>query len=193
MPAAIAQRPRLWRLIDRVMPNLYTDSDAITDRAAPVRKLDAATLRTRFARHPVQVFLDHWTDLRGTEAMPARQTFRPMAVPRLLPYLAILVREDPGADGRPVYRFRLVGEAVRSLHGRAMKDRTLNESLEPDDLAERLKAMEAVYGQQQPFVGLRSVPLPDRRFIRVLHGLFPFADNPGPCLYLIAAPPEVGV
>jgi len=63
-----------------------------------------------------ELLIDYWRGRRGERAVPARSDIDPAAFFALTPQAFIAVREPDAA-----FRFRLAGEAVIDLHGRALR------------------------------------------------------------------------
>lgn len=55
--------------------------------------------------------LEYWMSIRGDRAAPQRIDFDPTDIPRPLTYVVFLDVLDGGAD----FRFRVIGDAVRSI------------------------------------------------------------------------------
>lgn len=59
---------------------------------------------------PVEESLAYWKSIRGDRPVPQRVDFDPTDIPRLLTHVVFLDVIDGGAD----FRFRVIGDAVRS-------------------------------------------------------------------------------
>ncbi|WPZ33887.1 PAS domain-containing protein [Thalassobaculum sp. OXR-137] len=55
--------------------------------------------------------LEYWESIRGGRPVPRRSDFDPTDIPRLLTHVVFLQVIDGGAD----FRFRVIGDAVRSV------------------------------------------------------------------------------
>lgn len=63
---------------------------------------------------PVEESLEYWESIRGDRPVPQRVDFDPTDIPRVLTHVVFLDVLDGGAD----FRFRVIGDAVRSIsHG----------------------------------------------------------------------------
>ena len=60
---------------------------------------------------PVEKSLEYWEAIRGDRPVPRRSDFDPSDIPRLLTHVVFLDVIDGGAD----FRFRVIGDAVRSI------------------------------------------------------------------------------
>ena len=59
----------------------------------------------------VEESLKYWESIRGDQPLPQRSDFDPTDIPRLLTHVVFLEVIDGGAD----FRFRVIGDAVRSV------------------------------------------------------------------------------
>lgn len=59
----------------------------------------------------VEESLEYWESIRGDRSVPRRSDFDPTDIPRLLTHVVFLEVIDGGAD----FRFRVIGDAVRSV------------------------------------------------------------------------------
>ena len=72
--------------------------------------VDAALSQTRHAT--IRDFLTYYAGIHPAAALPARSSFSPMALPRLLPHL-VLAEVERQPDGRPArFRIKVAGEEV---------------------------------------------------------------------------------
>ncbi|WP_341911822.1 hypothetical protein [Ferrovibrio terrae] len=79
----------------------------------PHANQDAVQAALAQARHPiVRDFLTYYAGIHPADALPSRNAFDPMAIPRLLPHL-VLAEVEHQADGRPArFRIKVAGEEV---------------------------------------------------------------------------------
>src|SRR5258708_39154879 len=101
------------------MPSESSDLVAATAAGGPVRPLG------RFQHvkdERLRRLIQHWLELRGSRAMPARQDIDPVRIFFALPYLWIYDFLPPEA-----FRCRLIGEEIIDLWGRNPKGRYLRD------------------------------------------------------------------
>lgn len=89
--------------------------------------------------------------------LPSRAGFRPEAVPRLLPTLAVVEVLSGGA----AFRYRLVGTAITQLAGRNATGRMLDRDLYGPDLERMLVPYRRVVAEAAPVLTRSSILFAD--------------------------------
>ena len=124
------------------------------------------------AAHPVRLFADHWSILRGDRQIPARQDFSPIDVPTLLPYLVVL--ELTEREDGPDLHTRLEGEYMISLTGRSNMGASARHVMAEDGYLARLQeARETLGSGEAQFAEIDALDHKSKPH-KLLRGVFPF-------------------
>jgi hypothetical protein len=91
--------------------------------------------------------IDYWRARRGADPVPRRSSIDPTHVLNLLPQLFMLGRLGPGQ-----YQFRLAGDFVGELHGRALRQQDFLHLWQAEDRTSLQMALEAVRRRGEPLV-----------------------------------------
>ncbi|MFI4934049.1 MAG: PAS domain-containing protein [Caulobacterales bacterium] len=94
-----------------------------------------------------ELLIDYWRERRGERALPARADIDPTAFAALAPNVFIVLRQGAGD-----YRFRLAGEGVHDLHGRALAGENLLLLWRADHRGFLTSALEAAMRAPAPVV-----------------------------------------
>lgn len=162
--------------------------------------LPFAQLLAAYPNHPACHFGLLAERLRGTKVRPHRSQFHPSLCPSLLPWMIILGCE-PHPDLGQAFRYKLTGKGVRAMFGETVVGRLMHEVLPEPFRSERQKLLTDVIARGAAYFSLRRVPRPDRAFLSILIGIFPFdadtdADtdaDPRREVFIVTGPADLAV
>jgi hypothetical protein len=119
---------------------------------------DVTTLQDKRLRD----LLVYWLKLSGDRAIPSRNDFDPLDIPRLLPFLVLVDVLDDALD----FRFRLTGTHFREFAGDEATGKMIGEVFPPDFCAEVRTHWGNSIKQRQPLLGKGELWVSGRDFIR---------------------------
>jgi len=126
--------------------------------------------------------LAYWERLRDGRAIPLRASFDPSDIPKLLPYVLFLDVLDEGRD----FRFRVIGEKVRSVFFENYTGRTLSSlpHVEPD--GPLLRALRKAVKQGAPVREPIEYVGPESEVVKRDEIFLPFANEQGIVTHILA-------
>lgn len=128
------------------------------------------------AAHPVAAFHRFWVAAAKGAGWAAWSAFDAAQHPAILPWVLLLKREQPAAEGGGfTWRYSVCGTGCTGLFGFSYQGKVFGEGLPPDAVKQRMAEFErAVHGKGAQFSSTR-LPIPDKDFVKVFRGVFPFA------------------
>ena len=121
--------------------------------------------------------------------VPIWDDFNPIKIKKILPWTMVMQREGASPEGHLI---KLEGERIVEATGVNSMGKTLAEAFDPKMAKSKWEEMEMVAQERRPSFTLSPVPRPERAFINLYRGCFPFCDKTGKItrLVLIVAPVE---
>ncbi len=132
------------------------------------------------ATHPVAAFSAIWMGCRKSASdLPAAShaiwhLFDPIDFPKVLPW--ILLMKPDGSGG---YDCVVCGGRCQEIFGFNYQGKKLGEGLPADAYADRQKEFQGVIDSRDALYSETQLPIPDRDFITVYRGVFPFFEEDG--------------
>ncbi|MDF1720879.1 MAG: PAS domain-containing protein [Minwuia sp.] len=123
----------------------------------------------------LHVFLDVWREARGSEIVPMRKSFSPVAVPALLSNIYIYRFDAAIGD----YVCDLAGEQVNDAYGRSIKGDTLLQIVGVDDHPVITSRWNRILGVPCIHYGMTGERMSRRPLQTAERLLLPFASSPG--------------
>ncbi|GAB4376737.1 MAG: hypothetical protein Kow00114_40610 [Kiloniellaceae bacterium] len=128
--------------------------------------------------HPAARFFQFWKQAAGGLAWVPWQRFDATEHPAILPWVLLLRREPDETGGGVVqWRYAVCGTGCTELFGFSYQGKLFGEGMPREAAVERLAEFQRVIDGAGPLLFLSQLPIPDREFVRVLRGLFPFSTN----------------
>ena len=127
------------------------------------------TVRERFPR--MGEILDYWESIRGGRAMPLRENFDPLFVPRHLSRIILIDVLNDREDGRGRFRYRVVGEEEAANRQRNPMGLLVDEAYFDHSADSAIEAYLRVCRVAGPTYLNRFFRAPDRRTIQE-HAVF---------------------
>ncbi len=124
-------------------------------------------------------FWRSWRDWRGGRLMPLRTAVDPTRMPRLLPYVWMASRLDAG------WRYRLAGEAVNLVHGRALRGRGPADILEAPTAAVAAARMDLMVSRPCGVYAVGLLPIRGGLAVPTERMTLPLADGDGVARHVI--------
>jgi hypothetical protein len=127
--------------------------------------------------HPLLATLDrYWWSIKPAGALPGRQHFDPLDLPRLLPWIYLMdVVDAPG--GRRRYRFRLIGTGLVEKFQRDSTGRFVDDLYAPNHLRTMEAGFDAVIAAGRPLAAERCMPVEGREYLRFRRLVCPLARD----------------
>jgi hypothetical protein len=124
---------------------------------------------------------DYWLDLRGARAMPLADEIDPLHIPgRSLPHVVLVdVAHGGMPDGRPRFRYRLVGTHIVEALGRDLTGRYLDEAYEPEVYDYLTAGIHWLVENRRPMRGLTYAEYAGRGWLPVELLNLPFGGDGG--------------
>lgn len=120
-------------------------------------------------------FFDYWRSKVSDGELPSRQDIDPIEVPRLLPW--IILYEVAWQDGKPRFRFRLVGTGNVQRYGRDASGKWFEEVYSGDILAKQLAVFGAVATNGRPHLSHQTLPVADKEHVTYHRLILPLATD----------------
>lgn len=128
------------------------------------------------AAHPVAAFHRFWIDAAKGGGWAPWSAFDATQHPAILPWVLLLKREQAAAEGAGfAWRYSVCGTGCTGLFGLSYQGKLFGEDLPPDAAKQRMAEFDrASRGEGAQFSSTR-LPIPDKDFVKVFRGIFPFA------------------
>lgn len=120
--------------------------------------------------------IDYWRARHRDGRLPGRADIEPLDFTDLLPVICLIdVRYDN--DGRPGYRYRLVGTRVVEAMGRDFTGLGFEEFIPTGQLAPVLEVYDRTVCEREPTISAGQVPVEHREFTGYRRLLLPLATD----------------
>jgi hypothetical protein len=114
----------------------------------------------------------YWTAKRGDRAMPRRGEIDPVDVPRLLPYLQLIERDDAGR-----FRFRLTGTAIVDLYGRDLTGQHVDGALPPHRTRTAERHFATAFESRRPLFAMTRYTTPRGYELIIKRIILPLSED----------------
>lgn len=125
----------------------------------------------------VRAIVVYWAEKRHSRAMPRRADFDPMDLPRHLPGIILLDVEGVRADGKGIYRYRVVGGHEVDNRGHNPTGRLVEQGFYAETLESAVADYEAVRLSGRPLYAPVSFLDEKGRRVREDSVLLPFSED----------------
>lgn len=125
--------------------------------------------------HPVAVFHRFWREAARGNTWAPWSAFDPSQHPAILPWVLLLKRESSSADASWAWRYAVCGTGCTALFGFSYQGKLFGQDLPPDAAAQRRAEFDRATSGEGPQFSHAELPIPDRDFVAVYRGVFPFA------------------
>lgn len=128
--------------------------------------------------HPVAVFQEFWVAAAAGASVAPWSAFDPTEHPAILPWVLLLKREgEPGGMVAVQWRYAVCGTGCTNLFGFSYQGKVFGEDLPPQAAADRKAEFDRAIRGGGPQFSHTQLPIPDRDFVPVFRGVFPFATS----------------
>jgi len=124
--------------------------------------------------HPAARFFRFWKQASGGKPWAPWSAFDATEHATVLPWVLLLKREA-ASGGAVQWRYSVCGTGCTELFGFSYQQKLFGEGMPPEAAAERLAEFQRIIDGEGPLFFLSGLPIPDREFVHVLRGLFPFS------------------
>jgi len=132
------------------------------------------------SRHPVAVFHLFWSSAANDAAVAPWSAFDATDHPAVLPCILLLRREaDASAPEQEIWRYAVCGTGCTELFGFSYQGKVFGEDLPPEAVAHRMVEFQRAKTGGGPQFSHTQLPIPDRSFLPVFRGVFPFSGEDG--------------
>lgn len=145
--------------------------------------------------HPAAVFYRFWVQAAGGRPWVSWSRFDATEHPSVLPWVLLLKCEpDPEAPQGRRWRYVVCGTGCTDLFGFSYEGKLFGTAMSEAAALERLAEFDRVVGGAGPLFFDSHLPIPQREFVRVLRGIFPFSTGDGDIdrLFVVVAREETG-
>jgi hypothetical protein len=138
--------------------------------------------------HPVAVFNRFWETAAAGRPVASWSAFDATEHPAILPWVLLLKREPADAGGVQ-WRYAVCGTGCTSLFGFSYQGKVFGEDMPPQAAADRMAEFDRAIAGGGPQFSHTRLPIPDRDFVPVFRGVFPFASagEEVDCLFVVLA------
>ena len=126
--------------------------------------------------HPAARFFQFWKTAAEGRPWASWKSFDAIDHPAVLPWVLLLKREG-SAGAAATWRYAVCGTGCTELFGFSYQGKFFGEGMPPGAAAERLAEFQRIIEGAGPLFFVSHLPIPDREFVRVLRGLFPFSSR----------------
>lgn len=127
-------------------------------------------------RRPQQrELLAYWRSKAAAGKLPGRQDIDPIEMTALLPWIGLF--DVTWEDGRPRFRFRLVGTAIVQRYGRDATGLWFEEAYQGDILARQTATFSAIATSGRPHLDSLSAPVAGKEFVTSHRLILPLASD----------------
>lgn len=128
--------------------------------------------------HPVAVFHEFWAAAAAGRSIAPWSAFDATEHPSILPWVLLLKREAaPEGGGAVQWRYAVCGTGCTNLFGFSYQGKVFGEGLPPEAAAERRAEFDRAIAGGGPQFSHTQLPIPEREFVPVFRGVFPFASS----------------
>lgn len=132
------------------------------------------------SRHPVAVFHRFWSSAAKDAAVAPWSAFDATDHPAVLPWILLLRREaDASTPEQEIWRYAVCGTGCTELFGFSYQGKVFGEDLPPEAVAQRMTEFQRARAGGGPQFSHTRLPIPDRSFLPVFRGVFPFSGEDG--------------
>ena len=136
---------------------------------------DLDQFAARLQRAPHRELFDYWRSKASPDNLPARRDIDPVEIPMLLPWITLY--DVDWAEGRPRFRFRLVGTGIVRRYGRDATGMWFEDAYEGEILERQVAAFSEVATMGRPLADSLSAPISGKEFITSHKLILPLADD----------------
>ena len=127
--------------------------------------------------HPAAAFFRFWEKAAGRNAWVPWSAFDATDHPAILPWVLLLKREpDENGGGTVQWRYSVCGTGCTELFGFSYQGKLFGHGMSSEAAAQRLAEFDRAIEGAGPLFFDSHLPIPDREFVRVLRGIFPFSS-----------------
>ena len=141
----------------------------------PFRPVDLSEIPQR---HPVAVFHRFWAQAAAGAPLASWSAFDPIDHPAVLPWVLLLKAEGVAVPGAArAWRYAVCGTGCTELFGFSYQGKLFGEGMPAEAARRRMVEFDrAIEGKGAQF-SHTELPIPDRDFVAVFRGVFPFATH----------------
>ena len=128
--------------------------------------------------HPAAVFARFWETASEGKPWVAWTRFDAVDHPGVLPWV-LLLKSERAHDESIQWRYVVCGTGCTELFGFSYQGKLFGTGMSVEAAAERLMEFQRVVDGSGPLFFDSHLPIPNRNFVRVLRGIFPFSTGTG--------------
>lgn len=130
--------------------------------------------------HPVSVFYRFWAGAAADRPSAPWAAFDATEHPSILPWVLLLKRETPSdSPEASQWRYVVCGTGCSDLFGFSYQGKLFGEGLPPEAVADRKAEFDRAVAGAGPQFSHTQLPIPDRDFLPIFRGVFPFSSEDG--------------
>lgn len=129
--------------------------------------------------HPAATFHRFWARASGGRSWAPWTTFDAVDHSAILPWVLLLKSEAAGDGWGQRWRYAVCGTGCTELFGFSYQGKLFGAGMPAEAAAERLAEFDRVVDGAGPLFFDSHLPIPNREFVRVLRGIFPFSTGEG--------------
>ena len=128
--------------------------------------------------HPVSIFYAFWREAAAGKPVAPWARFDAADHPKILPWVILIKREDcdTGAEGFDL-RYAVCGTGCTELFGASYEGKLFGTDMSPEDVARRRAEIDDVMSGSGPLFSETDIPFPNRDYMRIFRGVFPFSTD----------------